>query len=365
MTTTLPVRNYLIEWGESLPWFRVITPFENNYGFDNIGARYAWVAVLPETDSPDFGSVITALSQLDLTYHADHLIACAFTRHRRVFEDKRVRAAIPGKGIMLDDDGSIHAAFGALHTPDAPETSTVRPHWLLVDPDMRVLARGNFRQLDLLETLAKGLAPVSEHAGVSRSAPVLVVPRVLPLALCKRLIEVYRAGSPSQSGFMMEDGGRTVARTNPNFKRRTDVKVTNETLRTAIRHGIGARLAPMIKRAFQFQVDCIERYIVARYGSEDRGFFDQHRDNTTKGTAHRRFAVTINLNDDFDGGTLRFPEFGMTDYRAPVGGAVVFSCSLMHMAQPVTRGERFATLPFLYGFEDAKTRDANRALIDT
>jgi hypothetical protein len=73
-----------------------------------------------------------------------------------------------------------------------------------------------------------------------------------------------------------------------------------------------------------------------------------HRDNTTAGTAHRRFAVAINLNDDFDGGELRFPEFGRPTRRTRPGDALVFSCSLLHEVTPVTAGRRFCTLPFLH-----------------
>jgi predicted 2-oxoglutarate/Fe(II)-dependent dioxygenase YbiX len=38
---------------------------------------------------------------------------------------------------------------------------------------------------------------------------------------------------------------------------------------------------------------------------------------------------------------------------------VVFSCSLLHEAAPVTRGLRYATLPFLYDDEAARVRQAN------
>jgi predicted 2-oxoglutarate/Fe(II)-dependent dioxygenase YbiX len=38
---------------------------------------------------------------------------------------------------------------------------------------------------------------------------------------------------------------------------------------------------------------------------------------------------------------------------------VVFSCSLLHEATPVTRGRRFAFLPFLYDEQAAKVREAN------
>jgi predicted 2-oxoglutarate/Fe(II)-dependent dioxygenase YbiX len=39
---------------------------------------------------------------------------------------------------------------------------------------------------------------------------------------------------------------------------------------------------------------------------------------------------------------------------------VVFSCSLLHEATPVTRGVRYATLPFLYNDAAARLRQANR-----
>jgi predicted 2-oxoglutarate/Fe(II)-dependent dioxygenase YbiX len=59
------------------------------------------------------------------------------------------------------------------------------------------------------------------------------------------------------------------------------------------------------------------------------------------------------------GGELRFPEFGPRSYRAPSGGAVVFSCSLLHEVLPVTAGRRFAFLPFLYDEAAAKLRLEN------
>ena len=40
--------------------------------------------------------------------------------------------------------------------------------------------------------------------------------------------------------------------------------------------------------------------------------------------------MSVNLNDDYEGGAVRFPEFGGGLYRPPAGGALVFSCSLLH-----------------------------------
>ena len=107
----------------------------------------------------------------------------------------------------------------------------------------------------------------------------------------------------------------------------------------------------------------MERYIVACYSAEDGGHFQAHRDNTTKGTAHRRFAVSINLNAEFEGGEVNFPEYGPRSFKPPPGGAVVFSCSLLHAVSKVTSGRRYAFLPFLYDDAAARVREQNNAYL--
>ena len=42
----------------------------------------------------------------------------------------------------------------------------------------------------------------------------------------------------------------------------------------------------------------------------------------------------------------------------------MFSCSILHEATPVTRGERFAFLPFLYDEAAAVIREANLKYLD-
>jgi predicted 2-oxoglutarate/Fe(II)-dependent dioxygenase YbiX len=107
----------------------------------------------------------------------------------------------------------------------------------------------------------------------------------------------------------------------------------------------------------------MERYIVSCYSAEDSGHFRAHRDNTTKGTAHRRFAVSINLNSEFEGGEVSFPEYGPRSFRPPPGGAVIFPCALLHAVSRVTGGRRYAFLPFLYDEEAAAIREANNKFL--
>ena len=113
----------------------------------------------------------------------------------------------------------------------------------------------------------------------------------------------------------------------------------------------------------------MERYLVACYEA-GAGHFRPHRDNTTRGTAHRRFAVTINLNaEEYEGGELRFPEFGTETYRAPTGGAIVFASSLLHEVTLVTRGRRYVFLAFFVDRpgleeEDGKQQQRDRVAVD-
>src|SRR5262249_879140 len=132
-------------------------------------------------------------------------------------------------------------------------------------------------------------------------------------------------------------------------------------LRDVIRGMIVRRLLPEVERFFQYQATRMDRQIVSCYDSAIGGHFYRHRDNINAGAQHRRFAVTINLNKDYDGGDLIFPEFGRRCYRAPHGGAIVFSCGALHEVTPVTRGKRYAFLAFLYGEADAARREANNA----
>ncbi len=158
---------------------------------------------------------------------------------------------------------------------------------------------------------------------------------------------------------MREVEGKTVAAYDPNHKRRKDFTVTDQTLIRQLQERVIRRINPEIEKVHFFKPTRMERYIVSCYAAEDGGHFRAHRDNTTKGTAHRRFAVSINLNAEFEGGEVSFPEYGPRSYKAPAGGAVVFSCPLLHAVSRVTQGRRFAFLPFLYDEAAAKIREAN------
>jgi predicted 2-oxoglutarate/Fe(II)-dependent dioxygenase YbiX len=182
--------------------------------------------------------------------------------------------------------------------------------------------------------------------------------------LCQALIAAFREAGGEESGFMRERDGRTVLVKDAAFKRRRDHLLPDGPLKNTAREKIRRRVVPEIEKAYQFRVTRMERDLVARYGAGE-GFFKAHRDNTTRGTAHRRFACSINLDAAaHEGGDLVFPEFGPRTYRPPTGGAVVFGCGLLHEVRPVTAGERFAFLPFLYDDAAAEIRRQNAQYLE-
>lgn len=241
--------------------------------------------------------------------------------------------------------------------------------WVVLDPTLRVLRVIPFApdQSDIATLVAyiDALPPPDRFAGFELQAPIIVLPNVFEPALCAELIARYEASGGAPSGFMREVDGKTVLINDPAHKRRRDHDITDRTMIETLQARIRRRVAPEIARAHQFHVTRMERYLVACYGADERGHFQPHRDNTTRGTAHRRFAVSINLNADFEGGELWFPEYGPRGFRMPAGAAAVFSCSLLHAVRPVTQGRRYAFLPFLYDDQAAREREANNAHLGT
>ncbi|HTI67910.1 MAG TPA: 2OG-Fe(II) oxygenase [Caulobacteraceae bacterium] len=268
--------------------------------------------------------------------------------------------SMPGLRYFWDFDRAVSRAYGAVVGP------ALRPTAVLLDRAGRVAAVVPASRVDSLLDLLQRQVEADRLSQPEQFAPVLCVPRIFEPEFCAALIGYYAADGGKRSGYMTERDGRTVAVTDDRHKRRSDVYVQDEGLQAQLKDRVVHRLLPMIDRAFGWRPSRFERYLISCYSGEERGFFFPHRDNATAGTAHRRLAVTVNLNaEDHEGGALRFPEFGGRLYKPPTGGAVVFGCGLMHEATPVTAGVRYAFLPFLYDEEGERLRAANRAKVET
>ncbi|KKC24715.1 redoxin domain-containing protein [Sphingomonas sp. SRS2] len=341
--------------GDAAPWFRAPTlDGSQAFSFDSVAGRYVVLLFVGSAGSDEGQAALRTLAANRALFDDRHVTFFGVTCDPADAAEGRIEKMLPGVRWFLDYDRRVSRSYGAMDGG-----GTAHPHWLLLDRALRVADRTDVANGARLLANLSSLVTQPRDEGF---APVLVVPRVFGGDLCRRLIDLYDTHGGTLSGFMREVDGKTVGIVDKSFKRRSDytLEETSE-LRTEVNRQLARTLLPQIQRAFQFRATRIERYIVACYDGEgDGGYFRAHRDNTTAGTAHRRFACTINLNaGDYDGGDLIFPEYGDRRYRAPTGGAVVFSCSLLHEAMPVTRGRRYAYLPFLYDDAAAQVREAN------
>ena len=338
--------------GEYAPWFYArALGGADRFAFSSIAGRHVLMLFCGHAGTPAAQQAL-ALVQSNRTLFDDKT-ACFFgvTVDPSDEADGRIAQKLPGVRHFLDYDGAISKAYGALSN----DAASYEAHWLVLDRELRIRSRYRIDDGErAIADLRTRLAAVEEGW-----APVIVVPDVFEPSLCADLIALYESRGGEPSGFMRDVDGKTTLVVDDSFKQRRDCLIEDQTLKDRLSGRIARRLIPAMERAFQFRATRIARYLVACYEA-GAGHFRPHRDNTTHGTAHRRFAVTINLNaGEYDGGDLRFPEFGQRTYRAPTGGAVVFSCSLLHEATPVTSGRRYAFLPFLYDEAARKVRDAN------
>jgi predicted 2-oxoglutarate/Fe(II)-dependent dioxygenase YbiX len=282
----------------------------------------------------------------------------------------------------LDSARNMHAEFAAAGTQVlaisaaavADNRALVERHALpfaiLADPRREALGRfgdaavavldrnqriaGLFAEADALGAalaLCRRLNDEDPPAPAASHAPVLQVPGIFEPELCRRLIDYWRQGDKRANEVTRGAPGRAdyVARRDGAVKRRTDVLIPEDSNPTnlAVRDRLLARVVPEVFKAFQFRVRSYEVARIGCYDAGDGGYFRPHRDDAGDPSRPRRFALSVNLNDGYEGGGLCFPEYGRRFYRPAAGGGVAFSCNLLHEAQPVTRGQRFGLFTFL------------------
>jgi peroxiredoxin/predicted 2-oxoglutarate/Fe(II)-dependent dioxygenase YbiX len=367
---TEAARSYIrLSPGDPAPWFHQRSSSNPRYAFDTAAGRYIVLCFF--------------ISSRDAQAHA---ALQAVVKHRQLFDDAklaffgisadpndekqgRLKESLPGIRFLWDFDGAVSRLYGALPMDSQTSDKNVpaRRFWMVIDPTLRVTAVFPFQpganEVPELFTYLNALPKPELYAGVPLQAPVIYLPNVFEPEFCRKLIGLYEEHGGRESGFMREVDGKTVHILDRTHKSRSDYLIEDEAFVRETQKRVQRRILPEILKVHQFKITRMERYIVSCYTAEDHGHFRQHRDNTTKGTAHRRFAVSINLNDEFEGGELNFPEYGPRSFKMPVGGAVVFSCSLLHAVSPVTKGRRYAFLPFLYDDDAARIRLENNKFL--
>lgn len=359
------------EVDDFLPGFYANTLYERNFNFAQSGGHRTLLAFVGDPKHAHGEEACRAIVEAQPILAQANVASFAVVSSAITQNSEEIRHIDQNTTIFLDRRFEVFRKYrmATRATPEPGAPIVLRTGAFLIRENLRLQA---FIPFSPIETFCERLShacdfllPVESFLPAAFHAPVLQIPRVFNLDLCRDLIGAFDRDGGVATGFMRDVDGKTKGLFDPIIKNRRDCHIKDQDLLNRARNAIRLRLLPEIQKSFAFQATRVERYLVARYGSEGQDFFRAHRDNVSKGTAHRRFAVTVNLNtEEFDGGELWFPEYGRRLYKPETGAAVVFSCSLLHEALPVSSGTRYAFLPFLYDEAGARVRAANHGSLD-
>jgi peroxiredoxin len=208
-------------------------------------------------------------------------------------------------------------------------------------------------QLSAARSLVESMAWERKTSLMRMHPPVLLIPEVLSREDCVELIDIFHTRGQT----FLHPNQPALDHLGTDYKMRIPEQMREDRVdhfffdKSTVGFLVNRlnRILPEISKAFHYRITKFESLRMASYQGHRGGYGHGHRDNIPP-HLHRRFAMSINLNtEEFEGGELRFPEFGDQRYRPESGTAILFSSSLLHEAMHVTAGRRFVFLAFLFG----------------
>lgn len=304
------------------------------------------VADLAALDAEQFASLRTACTTAStkLVVVAGNAVAAASALWKKL-------GLLPEEPLLLcDEKGQFLPAFLApAGAVSFGQGMGMRQRVIMLDPNQRVATTFDTRALLAATEAMSGLAEsVRSNGGAGlllnmAMAPVLVLPRVFEPDFCTQLIRLWSKGDHKDGGVSSRYGNVDMSA----LKQTEDYMIVEPMMLKAVSDRLAYRIGPELTKVFNFDREfTFDAHVVLSYSAEGQHFFAAHRDNGAPTTADRAFAVSLNLNDDFEGGELVFPEYAGVRVSPPAGAAAVFSCGLLHKVGPVTRGRRYVLTTF-------------------
>ena len=319
---------------------------------DHLSGHYLLLAFLSVPDSDAATNLLRALAQCEGRFDAAGATILAVSASADAAANRKMKRAAGFRWpVAGDPSGALFASYGLHKGSDAAN------RLVLISPYRQIRA-----WFDLTEDADSTLKVIMEVLDNSRSAeelrwapphaPILIVPNVLSPEECGKLVESVETDTPflvrrPQPGEIA--GNYRVPVYDHNRQDRVDLIIKDQNTLTFLDERIFGRVTPMIKKAFAYDVTRREELHIARYVGAREGIAMGHRDNTDTLGAHRKFALSMSLNEEYEGGEITFSEFSPRGYRVPAGTAMVFSSSLLHEVQETTSGVRYNLISHLFG----------------
>ena len=251
--------------------------------------------------------------------------------------------------LFSDPQGELLQQLLAPMPPVFPETapSETKVATYLLDPNQRVLevlrsppaAEHAAKALDLI---AQWAVPDGPRHLLHDSAPVLCLPDVFDQELCRALIEAWekehQEGGVSDGSKNLVDYGK---------KRNLEHVVMDTDLSRLVQRTMARRIGPELVKVFNYTAPYrFEGLTVLSYRDDRQDFFGTHRDNLRQ-TQPAPLRHIPQPERGLRGRRAQVPRIRPPHLSPQGGDAVVFSCSLLHEALPVTKGQRWVLTTFM------------------
>lgn len=324
---------------------------------DHLSGQYLLLAFLSEPFGDGAAEMLRALTEHEAQLRAANATAIAISASSDAAHNNRLKRAtgFPWP-VACDPSGGLFASYGLHKGSDRANRLVMLTPFRQIrvwfdlaeeDPDKGIGATLR----TIMELMENAAAAVEETRWSPPHAPVLIVPNVLSPEECGKLVESVETDTP----FMVRrpqpgeiTGNYTIPVYEYDRQDRVDLIIKDQNTLAFLDERIFGRVTPMIKKAFAFDVTRREDLHIARYVGKREGYEIGHRDNTSPAGAHRRFALSMSLNEDYEGGGVAFKEFSPKGYRVPAGTAMVFSSSLLHEVEETTSGVRYNLISHLF-----------------
>lgn len=204
---------------------------------------------------------------------------------------------------------------------------------LLISPNRRIM--DIFDNVEILENL--DLSNYNENYNI----PFIKIENALNKELLNEVIQYYN--NKKESNELIDHKHSTKDRSHVHPDLELEKKLDNKLSRSVL---------PELRKIFYFDAKNRENYKICSYDSESSGRFHSHRD-TPKPYQHRKYAMSLILNDDYDGGELYLPEYD-TKIKPKANTAIIFPGISSHKVLEVTKGNRMAIITFFVTKDDLK-----------
>ena len=172
--------------------------------------------------------------------------------------------------------------------------------------------------------------------------PYLLIENVFSDELLKKILDFY----DNNSSKYIQHYTQTKNRLHVHPDKELEIELDNKLSRSVY---------PEIKKVFYFDVKYRENYKICSYNAETMGRFHPHRD-TPHPYQHRRYAMSIFLNDGYEGGEFELPEYNFK-IVPKANSALVFPGISSHKVNLVTKGSRKVIITFLCNEIEGKTKN--------